>query len=98
MNTQKHSEVYEMHQQRRYVLAKQYEDMVAMSNPPRVNVDCGKIVLETNSDAILATLADEPVFLVRDYDGTLETVTEAEMVDDWDWEDRFYGQQDFLEW
>ena len=80
------------------VFAKQYEMLVANTNPPRVNVDEREIVLETNSDAILATLADEPIHLVRGYDGCLEIVSQEAVDDDIDWEDRFYGQQDLLEW
>lgn len=57
-----------------------------------------QIVLQTNTHAILATLADEPIHLVRGYDGCLEIVSQEAVDDDIDWEEKFYGPQDDLEW
>lgn len=85
-------------QTNRRIRKKQLQDLYAKRNPPRCNVDQGEIVLQTNSDAILATLADEPIHLVRGYDGCLEIVSQGAVDDDIDREDRFYGPQDDLEW
>ena len=68
------------------MLEKATEDVLGLLNPPRCNVDCGEIVLETNAEAVLEHLADEPVHLVRNWEGALESLTEDEV----DYEIEFY--------
>ena len=71
---------------KRHMCKKALQDIYALRNPPRCNVDCGEIILETNTEAVLEHLADEPIHLVRNYEGALESLTEDEV----DYEIEFY--------